>query len=48
MVPEGIMQASKNGRQPTTLFNNNDYESHQQPAWHDNPKGAVMTVTSSY
>lgn len=41
------MPASKNGRQATSLPNCDTYESHQHPAWHDNSKCAVMTVTSS-
>lgn len=30
--PEGIMQASKEGKQPTVLPSYDAYESHQQPA----------------
>ena len=38
MVPEGAMQASKGGKQPTVLSSYDAYEPQQQPAWCHNPK----------
>lgn len=38
------MHASKRVKQSTILPSYNTYEPHQQPIWHDNPKGTVVAL----
>lgn len=42
MVQKGTMQTYKEGRQPTVVSGYDAYESHQQTAWHNVTKGAVV------
>ena len=42
MVPEGAMQDSKVQKKPAVSPNYAAYESQQQPAWHNSPKGVTV------
>lgn len=54
MIPEGSVQTSKGGEQPTVLPNYDACEPQQQPARHDITRGAVvvhihtLAVTNSF
>lgn len=52
MIPEGTMQSSKEGKQPTVLASWDGYEPHYLSAGHDNPKGDSSSmhtlVTNSF
>lgn len=45
---EGIMQAFKGRKQSIALFSRDPYESHQQPGWHNIPKGVVVSHCNGY
>lgn len=42
MVPEGILQASKGGRQPTVLVGYDAYILYQRAAKHNSPKSVLV------
>lgn len=42
MAPEGATQAFRGGKQPIILPSYDNYESQQQPEWHNDSGGVIV------